>query len=176
MENKWRNRWLLLLDLDGTLWDHLDVSSLNPPFSRVCHDIIVDSSGVEVRLYSYMIALGLWARRTGGVVSSLSWNVPFKALEALRAFGVAHIFHYHVIEPHPWKGRMLAKLLRLLRVERRLYLTPDRIVYFDDREIHLDDIRESVGEVNYIKSHVGCRGLRECSRLVQSLLKTGGEG
>ncbi|GBF09915.1 conserved hypothetical protein [Aeropyrum pernix] len=168
--------WLLLLDLDGTLWDHLDVSSLKPPFTRISRDAIVDSGGVEVRLYRYMVALALWARRSGAVISSFSWNIPFKALEALRAFGAAHIFHYHVIEPHPWKGRMLAKLLRVLRVERRLYLTPGRIVYFDDREIHLDDIRENVGEVNYIKSHVDCVGLEECIRLVQSLLRMDAAG
>lgn len=163
-------RWLLLLDLDGTVWDHLDVSSLRPPFRRVGVGVIVDSTGVRVRLYGYMVRLALWARRRGAIVASLSWNTPYNALEALRAFGIDGLFDYHLIEPHPWKGRVLARFLRALWRERRLGIPPGRIVYFDDRDIHLGDVSEAVGPVRYVRSHVDCRGFEECSRLVESLL------
>ena len=157
---------MLLLDLDGTLWDHLDISSLSPPFRRVCEGVIEDSRGVKVRIYGYMVNLALWARSTGAMVVSLSWNEPRIALEALKAFKVDSIFDYHVIEPHPWKGKALARFLK----EKGLSVPPERMVYFDDREIHLDDIYASVGPVRYVKSHVDCKGFEDCRELVSSLL------
>lgn len=166
--------WLLLLDLDGTVWDHLDVSSLSPPFRRVGRGVIADSRGARVTLYQYMVRLALWARRRGAIVASLSWNAPFNALEALRAFRIDGVFDYHLIEPHPWKGRVLARFLRALWRERRLRVPPERIVYFDDRDIHLDDIRGLVGPVRYVRSHVNCRGFEDCSRLVALLVNLGG--
>lgn len=165
-----REKWLLLLDLDGTMWDHLDVSALRPPFRMVEQGVIVDSNGVRVTLYSYMVKLALWARTRGALVASLSWNVPYNALEALRAFCIDGVFDYHLIEPHPWKGRVLARFLRTLWRERRLRIPPERIVYFDDRDIHLDDIREVVGPVRYVRSHVDCRSFEDCSKLIKSLI------
>jgi magnesium-dependent phosphatase-1 len=162
--------WLLLLDLDGTMWDHLDVSKLKLPFRRINGWTIVDANGVPVRLRVYMVKLALWARRNKGIVSSLSWNPPLHALAALHAFGIDGIFDYHVIEPHPWKGRALAKLLRTIWRERRIRIPPNRIVYFDDRDIHLDDIRENVGSVNYVRSNVDCRTFEECRELVLRFL------
>ncbi|MCE4611197.1 MAG: magnesium-dependent phosphatase-1 [Desulfurococcales archaeon] len=158
--------WMLLLDLDGTLWDHLDISSLSPPFRRVSEDVIEDSRGVRVRIYGYMVDLARWARSIGAMVVSLSWNDPEIAMEALRAFKVDVIFDYHIIEPHPWKGRALARFLK----ETGILIPPERMIYFDDREIHLDDIYTNVGRVKYVKSHVDCRGFESCRRLVASLL------
>ncbi len=158
------------MDLDGTMWDHLDVSGLRPPFRQVEPGVIADSEGVRVRLYGYMVKLAMWARRRGAVVASLSWNVPFNALEALRAFRIDGLFDYHIIEPHPWKGRALARFLKILWRERRLRVPAGRIIYFDDRDIHLDDIKSSVGQVRYVRSHVDCRGFGDCVDLVESLL------
>ncbi len=161
-----RGKWLLLLDLDGTLWDHLDISSLDPPFRQVAPGVIVDRQGVEVRLYKYMAKLVDWARSSGGIVASFSWNTPYKAIEALHAFKLLGLFEYHLIEPHPWKGRMLARFLGCLRRCRRLDVPPSRIVYFDDRDIHLEDVYSSVGPVHYLKSHVDCASLEECKAVI----------
>ncbi|MGC9131359.1 MAG: magnesium-dependent phosphatase-1, partial [Pyrobaculum sp.] len=45
---------LIALDLDGTAWDHLDISSLYPPFRRVSPLKIQDSRGVEVALRPHL--------------------------------------------------------------------------------------------------------------------------
>ncbi|MCE4604718.1 MAG: magnesium-dependent phosphatase-1 [Aeropyrum sp.] len=158
--------WLLLLDLDGTLWDHLDISSLTPPFRRVGEDVIEDSMGERVRLFRYMVNLAVWARDMGAGVVSLSWNDREKALAALRAFGVEEVFDWHVIEPHPWKGKALSRFLR----ESGLDIPPERMIYFDDRDIHLDDIYSHVGRVRYVRSQVDCSSLESCKSLVEKLL------
>ncbi len=161
-----RSLWLLLLDLDGTLWDHLDISSLEPPFRRVEEGVIEDSRGVRVRLYNYMAELARWARSRGALVVSLSWNEPEKAISALKAFGVDALFHWHVIEPHPWKGRALARFLERARIR----IPPQHMIYFDDRDIHLDDIYFHVGPVKYVRSHRDCSSFEECVELVSRLL------
>lgn len=56
-------------------------------------------------------------------------------MEALRSFGIDGLFDNHLIEPHEWKGRTLARFLRLLWRDRRLMIARERIVYFDDRGI-----------------------------------------
>ena len=44
--------WVLFFDLDGTLWDHKDVSSLKPPFVRINTNKIRDSEGTIVKRFS----------------------------------------------------------------------------------------------------------------------------
>ena len=165
-----RRRWLLLLDLDGTLWDHPDVTSMEPPFERLGPLSLRDSRGVELRVYSYMARLALWARRSHGIVASFTWNVPWKALEALRTLGLDGLFDYHLAEPHPRKDLVLRRFLSSLRCERGYAPSPGEIVYIDDRDIHIGQIRETVGDVHFIRSHRDCRSYEECKRLIESLL------
>jgi magnesium-dependent phosphatase-1 len=169
-----RRRWLLLLDLDGTLWDHLDVSRMEPPFARTGRWSLRDSRGEELHVYPFMAKLAWWARRSGGVVASFSWNIPWKALGALRILGLDALFDYHLIEPHPRKDLVLLRFLRSLRCERGYTFRPEEIVYFDDRDIHLGLILENVGPVRFIRSMRDCRGFEECRGLIKSLLGLGG--
>ena len=39
--------FLLFMDLDGTMWDHKNVSELSPPFRRVLETRVVDSRGFQ---------------------------------------------------------------------------------------------------------------------------------
>ncbi len=163
--------WLLLMDLDGTLWDHLDISSLKPPFTRVSGNAIVDSNGVMVRLFSDAIKILRWARASGALVSTLSWNYPSKALAALEAFGLKDMFDYLIIEPHPYKGEMVRKLLEKIRLERGLELPPCRIVYIDDRDIHINEIRQKIGNVVFLRAWRDFRTYEEARILIESKLK-----
>jgi len=53
---------LIALDLDGTAWDHPDISSLYPPFKRVGPLAIADSRGVVVNLRPRLRYFLQWAR------------------------------------------------------------------------------------------------------------------
>jgi HAD superfamily phosphatase (TIGR01681 family) len=72
---------VVFMDLDGTLWDHEDISQLTPPFKRISSEEIVDSSGVVVRVHRIALELLDYASRRGFILSTLSWNDPHKALE-----------------------------------------------------------------------------------------------
>ncbi len=162
--------WLLLMDLDGTLWDHLDISSLNPPFTRINDNTIVDSNGVAVRLYNDAVRILKWARASGAIVSTLSWNHPSKAIAALEAFGLKDLFDYLVIEPHPYKGEMARKLLEKIRLEKGLELPSCRIIYIDDRDIHIDEVRQKIGNVVFLRAWRDFKSYEEAKTLIEARL------
>ena len=143
--------WLLALDLDGVVWDHLDVSSLLPPFRPLAPGRFTSSDGVIVEVHWDVVELLYWAKRSGALAVTLSWNEPGHALEALRVLGLRDTFDYHGIDPHPWKGRVLASVLERVWRERGLRIPACRIVYVDDRDIHVDDVKRHVGPVVFIR-------------------------
>jgi len=155
-----RDPWLLLLDLDGTLWDHLDISMLKPPFIRISEDLIIDSLGVKVKLYEDIVKVIKWAKREGAIIAALSWNIPWKAIEALRAFNLLDLFDYLGIEDHPGKGSMALKIVRDLE-SRGYRIKYCRVIYIDDRIIHVEDVREKIGDITFIKAWTDFRNEEE---------------
>lgn len=160
-----RPGFLLLMDLDGTMWDHKNVSALTPPFRRVSSTAVQDAEGVSVSLYPDAVEIVKWARERGALVSSLSWNEPEKALGVLEAFGIRDLFHYHLVENHPRKHEMILKLLPLLRSEG-LEIPLCRILYIDDRTIHLEDIYRHVGRIGFLQAW---KDFRSCSEAVEKI-------
>jgi magnesium-dependent phosphatase-1 len=146
------DRWLLLVDLDGTLWDHLNISELTPPFKRVNKHVITDQKGVRVHLKLDMVKLIRWARNNNALVSTLSWNYMDKAIEDLKTFQLLDLFDFHAIEYHPNKHLMLKRLLKM--ISERLGITFDlcRIVYIDDRTIHLEKIYSYIGKIIFLQA------------------------
>ncbi len=161
---------MLFLDLDGTLWDNLDISSLKPPFKRVSEDAIVDSEGVVVRLYKDIVAVARWAKRNGAIVVALSWNIPEIAVEALRAFNILDIFDYLGIEEHPDKGLVAFKILEDIR-SRGYNVKYCRVVYVDDREIHVEGVRRWLGDINFVRAWVDFRDGEELRGIIVRVLK-----
>ncbi|RLG85849.1 MAG: magnesium-dependent phosphatase-1 [Thermoprotei archaeon] len=166
--------WVLFLDLDRTLWDHHDISSLSPPFKRVSPTTIEDSAGVRVRLHNDVLRLVRWARSAGAVVSTLSWNDPSKAMAAIRTFGLEEEFDYFVIEPSPDKGSAALRLVEELRRSRGCVPPPCAIVYIDDRDIHIDGVRERLGDVAFLMIWRDFSTFEEGRRLVSERLRSCG--
>lgn len=158
--------WLLFLDLDGTLWDHLDVSATNPPYYRVSQDTIRDSNGDTLTLKPGVIQFILWTRSNGGILSSCSWNKPDIALSALEALGVSDLFDYHRISPDPRKYLLIADLLSEMH-HRGIDIPQKLVFYIDDRNIHMDDIHEKLPHVNFIHMWKGARDYTEAREIIE---------
>lgn len=142
-------RGVLALDLDGTVWDHEDISKLRTPFRRLSRRKIVDDSGVVVTLNHGVDAVLTAAESAGYVIASLSWNNPEVASDALKAFGIYDRFHYHCIHPLPTKHTCLKELLALIESETGVAISAGDVVYVDDRSIHAADIASYVGGVRF---------------------------
>jgi magnesium-dependent phosphatase-1 len=158
--------FILFLDLDGTLWTHKDVSSMKPPFQQIDNMTVTDSSGQTLRVYSEMLELIDWAKSIGAIVSSLSWNIPDKAVEVLKLLGLYDLFDYHAIEPHPNKNEYMKKVLHLVAREYGRTFKPCEIVYIDDRTIHLEDILRSIGKIVFIQADECRRDIEACKKRI----------
>ncbi len=143
-------KWLLLIDLDGTLWDHLDISSLKPPFKKIGEGKIRDIDGVEVTLNRDIVDLVKWARRNGAITSTLSWNIPWKAYKAIETFSIMSIFDYITVMNSDRKDEMIKDLLNKLR-EMGILIDICRIVYIDDRDIHIKEIYKNIGKIFFLQ-------------------------
>ncbi len=162
----WRLK-VLFIDLDGTIWSHLDASSLTPPFRRISADVIEDSAGVKVRLLQGVREFLAGVRGLGIIIASLSWNNPVKALEAIKAFGINHLFDAHYIEPHPHKGEVMAYALMDLSEKLNTKLGPENVVYIDDRDIHIKEIREKVGDVLFLHAWKDFKDFSEAYNIIK---------
>lgn len=163
-------RWLLFLDLDGTIWDHLDVSMLNPPFQKVGENVIRDSNGEEIHLHADMIKILKWAKSNGAFTSTLSWNKPSHALSALEAFGIKELFDYHAIEPHPAKEEYAWKIIKTIEKRHKIKLKPCQIVYIDDRKIHLEGIARRLGKIIFLQAWKDFKSFEDAKdRILSSL-------
>ncbi len=157
--------WLLLVDLDGTLWDNLDISALKPPFRRISEKTVIDSSGVEVNLYLDMVYLIKWAKENGAFISVLSWNIPDIAIEALNKFNLTHLFNYLVIGPHPDKGIMA---LKALKHAEKSECVPCAIIYIDDRDIHLEGVKKRIDNKLYLKTWMDFKNVNEAKNIISA--------
>ncbi len=151
---------LVILDLDLTLWDHWNVSVLRRPFRRVADDAIEDQEGVRVSLHpgARHVLAGLRAR--GVMIACASWNEPRPVDEIITLLDLGSSFDYRKVEPHPHKERTILALLHKL-TEAGLPLTPDEVLYIDDRRIHEEAIRKAVGPVRFLQYGVDVRSLED---------------
>ncbi len=134
-----QHRWVVFMDLDGTVWDHLDVSITDPPYRKISNDSIEDEKGVRLSLLPGAVDFVDWVRLNGGIISTCSWNIYDKAMGALVAFDIANKFDYHKISMSPRKDLAMEEIIRQLngkgvRIENNL------IFYLDDRDIHMKEI------------------------------------
>jgi len=161
-------RVYLFLDLDGTLWDHRDVSLMKPPFYNVNSDCIIDSVGDRLCLYNGARDFLRECSRSGVVVSALSWNIYSKARRVLELLGIIRYFDYLFIEYNPFKDIVLEKALKIL--EKTFGKINDSvIVYVDDRDIHWRYMNRIPYNIVFIHMWRDVRSFKELLEVVKSI-------
>lgn len=166
-------KWLLLVDLDGTLWDHPDISQVVPPFKKLDPHTIMDSNNTVVQLHKDTLEIVRWAKNNNAITSTLSWNHPDIAVQVLRVFGVHKLFDYLMIEPHPNKDEMIKKLLDTIRKKQKITFNTNEIVYIDDRTIHLEQIRKNIGNIIFLQRNKDYRSPEEAIKIIREKLNKG---
>jgi len=159
------------MDLDGTLWDHYDISLLTPPFTRISELEIMDSNSVVVRVKKLALEILEYAVKRGFIISTLSWNDPVKALEALRVLGIDKLFHYHATENHPHKALMAHRVVEVVKSRVEICRDKISIIYIDDRELHVEEMKSAFRDLLYIKAWETCRDLSECINLIERYIQ-----
>ena len=155
---------LLVLDLDGTLWDHEDASRLTPPY-EFHGDYLVDSTGQELHLFPGVREFLEWARNRF-FLSIASWNVEGKVRPILEGFGLWHYFIFPKIENHPNKADMIMRTLRELEL---LGYDVEGTIYVDDRDIHIEDVKTTVPSIRFIHMWKDVESFEELRKLLEKL-------
>jgi len=162
---------VVFIDLDGTIWDCFDISSLTPPFQRVNKDVIVDKFGTKVSLYPGARDFLKWLKEKSFIVAVLSWNMFSIAYSAMKKLSLVRYFDLLYIEHHPHKGYMIMRALREIEEKFGIKVSPYEIVYIDDREIHLSEIKKLIGNVIFIKMWEDSITFSEVKNKIELMLK-----
>lgn len=159
---------LIIFDLDGTIWDHEDISSLTPPFRKISKNTIVDLRGTLVKLYPYVKETLSKLKQMGFILAIVSWNKEKIALEALDAFGLAGLFDYYCIEYHPYKEKMIKKILKKIYEEEN-EIKSFQVIYIDDRDIHIKDIAREVSGIYFIHMWIDVKNYKDLLKLIKTI-------
>jgi len=155
---------LLVLDLDGTLWDHEDASQLTPPY-EFHEDYLIDAQGEELHLFPGVREFLKWASERF-LLSIASWNVEEKVRPILEGLGLWEYFLFPKIEGHPDKADMIRRTTEELK---SIGYTIDDIIYVDDRAIHANKIKMKTPEVDFIHMWVDVKSFEELKQLLEKL-------
>lgn len=158
---------LVVLDCDSTLWEHEDVSTLRPPFTRVDDRTARDARGEVVRLVAGARELLEELRTRGVLVSICSWNRPEPVFGILDQLGLTGYFVHPKVEFHPNKDLMITALLDELAKEGRR-LRPEEVMFVDDNPRMLEKVRQGVGPVHTLRAGSDVHDLREVLHALDS--------
>ena len=154
---------LVVFDCDRTLWDHEDVSALQPPFRKVDSETAADAQGIPVRLYPGVRDVLETLRRRGIICSVASWNRPEPVYAILDLLDLRGFLTHPKVEFHPNKDRMIESLLRELRDEG-IDLRPQEVLFVDDRARNLHIVRGAIGPIETLQPGVDFTDFREVLR------------
>lgn len=155
---------LLVLDLDGTLWDHEDASRLVPPL-RVAGDKVVDAYGEELTLFPGVRDFLEWAKGRF-LLSVASWNLEEFVRPILEAFGLWGYFLFPKIEGHPDKASMIERTL--LELKSAGYAV-DGVIYVDDRTLHVDEVVNAIPDLKFIQMWADVKSFEDLKRMLEVL-------
>ncbi|ALM75060.1 magnesium-dependent phosphatase-1 [Thermococcus barophilus] len=155
---------LLILDLDGTLWDHEDASQLVPPF-EVHDDTVIDAYGNKLSLFPSVREFLEWAKDRF-ILSIASWNMEELVRPILEALGLWDYFIFPKIENHPDKASMI---LRTVEQLKSIGYEVDEIIYIDDRTLHLQDIKREIPNVKFIQMWIDVKSFEELKKVLEGL-------
>ncbi|NJD98389.1 magnesium-dependent phosphatase-1 [Thermococcus sp. LS1] len=153
---------LLVLDLDGTLWDHEDASLLMLPY-EFYDDYLVDAYGEELHLFPGVREFIEWASERF-ILSIASWNLEEKVRPILEGFGLWNYFLFPKIEGHPDKANMILTTLWQLK---SIGYEIEEVIYVDDRTLHLDKVLSKVPNVDFIHMWVDIKSFDELRKLLE---------
>lgn len=160
---------LIVLDVDRTIWSHHNSSDLVPPFKLLSTNLVKDRYGSKVRLNEKLREFLEFSRKKGLLLSIASWNEPENVLELLSMFSIVNYFVFPTIEPHPNKSHMIQKIISNLG-EKGIRISPEEILYIDDRDIHLREVRAILGNVLFLKYGSDVKNWQEVVNVVKSMI------
>lgn len=155
---------LLILDLDGTLWNHEDASQLVPPYKAEGNKVI-DAYGRELELFEGVREFLEWAEKKF-VLSIASWNMEEVVKPILEVLDIWKYFKFPKIEYHPNKASMIKRTVEQLR---NIGYEIDEIIYIDDRTLHVEEVKREIPKIKFIHMWVDVKSFEELKEVLEGL-------
>lgn len=159
--------WILFMDLDGTMWDHKDISATKPPFKLVGSLSIEDVNGTRINAFSEAVEFLKWSRTHGAYISSLSWNIEAIAKAGVEELGLTGLFDNLAIKDNPDKASLMEGVLKTLE-DNGGSVSRDRLVYIDDRDIHIAGILKKFPGILFINIWKDAKSYGEAEELISN--------
>ena len=151
---------LVVFDLDKTIWDHPNESSLKFPLKLVNPDCVEDANSSRVTLLPEIRQLLQGLKSTGKTVSIASWNHSKPVLELLNLFNLKDFFTFPQIKWDIPKGEMIERIvnnLKLVGVE----IKEEEILFVDDNDKHIDAVKSAHGKIRIAKAWLDPKSPRD---------------
>ncbi len=155
---------LLVLDLDGTLWDHKDASRLVPPL-KVVGNKVIDAYGEELSLFPGVREFLEWAKDRF-LLSVASWNLEEFVRPILEALKLWDYFIFPKIEGHPDKANMIERTISELKAAG---YKVDEVIYVDDRIIHVNGVVSAIPNLKFIHMWTDVKSFEELRKLLDRM-------
>ncbi|WP_297495659.1 magnesium-dependent phosphatase-1 [Thermococcus sp.] len=126
---------------------------------------LIDSTGQELCLFHGVREFLDWASERF-VLSIASWNLEDKVRPILEGFGLWDYFTFSKIESHPNKADMIRRTLDELS---SIGYNIEDVIYVDDRDIHIDEIKRIFLPVNFVHMWVDAKSFEELRELLEKL-------
>ncbi|MGC8630992.1 MAG: magnesium-dependent phosphatase-1 [Thermoprotei archaeon] len=156
---------LVVLDLDGTVWDYAKTSSDLPEPIRVDGDRVTAGDGTTLRLRDGLRGFLAACAEKKVFVSVASWNNPTLPTKILEALGLIGYFIHPKLEPHPYKEVMIKSILDDLKKDG-ISISPEETVFVDDREVMVERVKQYFPPITALLFGVDVKSYAELNRLI----------
>ncbi len=137
---------LVVLDLDGTIWDYPKTSSVLPEPIKLGKDCFFSGDGTTVKLREGIRDFLNACKDKGIYLSLASWNDPGLPSKVLEGLGLLSYFTHPKIEPHPYKDVMLKEIYADFAKDG-IAISPSETVFIDDRDIMVQRVKSAFPDV-----------------------------
>jgi len=124
---------VVIYDCDNTIWTHYDVSILKRPFKKI-DDMVIDSVNEVVKLNPGLVETLKILREKNIKIGVASFNIPEAAIDILKLFSIYDLIDYPVIEYHPYKDRMIKKIIKMASRDLGKVIKLNNVIFIDDDE------------------------------------------
>ena len=161
-----KQRIVIVLDCDQTMWDHPDATLLQQPFNLISNNVITDSQNEKVRLSYGLMDFLMWAKEQGFILAIASWNEPRNVLRLFELFKIRELLDIIIVEPHPNKDKMFEKIVSMLQINSEA-----KIIFIDDNPYMHEIVRKRFPKVISIIYGQDARDFYEVKKIVRNIIR-----
>ena len=132
--------------------------------------MVSDANGETFHLFNGIRDVLTTLQKRNIMITVASWNEPEPVKKALELFSIDKFFRTVKAEFHPNKHLMIKHTLLELAGDG-VKLKPEEILYVDDRDLHVDKVKEKVGAIHFIQMWIDAKKPEEILEYVEKVGK-----